>query len=513
MLEAAGDGGRRDGRRMAARPTGSRPFRIAPKSSASDRRSRARRAASTSPPSTSPSRSSFASTTVMYFRLSRGIFFGATTGALALRGQTPGDFLRAVQRAPQHHRHRALPNPVQALRLRHVPAVARRWPHCASSAYRSSLFVVLRTTSRAVHRRPSSRPTSSGSRARLWDPRRSTTTSRSSARSCARTALGRRDRVERHHDRGRARIRARVPQEAEPRPRRRASCTRCARARASAGGSPIFVPTGIVVRVVVEVRPRHAEPGEFLRLDTQRHRARDVRRRTRLVRRVGVRESHTSARCWRIAFVAPPRLAAALRSGGRGERARLDGRAHHLVGRAGVHARRARATRDVTGTELVGAVFIVLALLPPTPLVAARPLAITGRLHSALVVVAGLIALANHSAIVDGADVLRAIGAPDANSELIVANLGPERRTRLAPVRHRTQQSDGRRSTAARSISTASRREREAGVARPSPDRVERHRPRARRRTERPACADAEQRRASRPRAQRCSSTTDDGGT
>ena len=49
-------------------------------------------------------------------------------------------------------------------------------------------------------------------------------------------------------------------------------------------------------------------------------------------------------------------------------------------------------------------------------------------------VVAGLIVLVNHGAIVDERDALRAI-APATRGELIVANLGTSRGTRLAPVR------------------------------------------------------------------------------
>ena len=245
--------------RRRCRPTeGRRPFRIAPHAGA-----RRRRCPSVAEPrrhlrsSTSRSRSSSLVTTVVVLPADpRRVTSGRDDWPLALRGQTPGDFLQPVQRAPQRVIILVLYRTLyKVFGFDTLRAVAHRGPHCR---HRGSRRAVSRPAhqDRPVHRRLSSRPTSSGSRTRPSLPSSlEPLPRRSSARSCARAAL--------EHDATAPAISssaARSRSRSAPRVaacRSSAAClvyALCTRARLRRWLA-ILVPSATVARVVAEVRP------------------------------------------------------------------------------------------------------------------------------------------------------------------------------------------------------------------------------------------------------------------
>ena len=128
--------------------------------------------------------------------------------------------------------------------------------------------------------------------------------------------------------------------------RPRAASTRCARALASA---PLArdprSDRGCGSRGGSSTHVTDQAPAN-LRLDSTQHSAHRLRWHPRVVRRVGVRQPDTSARCWRSRSCSIS--AGGCAPGSRPPRTRSRGRrAHRVVGRPGVYARCARGCRCV----------------------------------------------------------------------------------------------------------------------------------------------------------------------
>ena len=338
---------------------------------------------------------------------------------------------------------------------------------------------------------------------RFWDPRRSTTTSRSLARSSAPYGLGRRDRAGDITDRGRAH---RVAVCRRRRGLDRGGLRRVRRVHARLRRwIAVSLPTGIWFAWWLKYA-RGMRVGGFLRLDNRASSTHDPRR-TRLVRRVGIRESHRrldAGHCVRRA----PRLAPARRSVGRGERLGL-GRPRSSPWWAGIaYVRGALHDPRPIGTKSLARFHRARA--PATEAArGARPLAFTGG-RTGLVVVAVLIALTNHSGIVEGADVLRTSHEDQTRTD---------RRKSRPRTSYPTRTSTGSNSATSRqAIPSCGRFLRHpggnpAGIGRPeSTDQVQRYRTRARAEPSAGLC-DAEQRRPGPRGAAKLIISTDNGGT
>ena len=393
----------------------------------------------------------------------------ATTGGSPCADRRPRRLPRAVQRATRASSSSCSTDACTRSSASTPTCRGASLALCASSAF------PCRCSSCCGHKTGRSSPAVVASYI-LWFPRtvlrdlhRSTTTSRSSARSSARAALGRRESAGDHHDRGRARRVAVCS--AGGGASAAAACVVYAAVharRASAGGSRSSFQRHRGSRGGSSTRGARPSPassfasttGGIVAPDVRRHaRARSTRWRSATAY-VGIDAGHR--------VPAAPRLAAPRRSVGRGERL-APGRPRSSPGGPGSRTRAVRShdPRRIR-YQFVGAVFIVLALVPPTPLVGARTAGDHRWLRSRLVVVA----VADRAGEPQcdrraAADALRT-SARRPDSELVVANLGPN----VVPDSHqfgdRTRQPDRGASTVVRSISTACPQ----GTKPASPDRA-----------------------------------------